>query len=114
MIRIYAQFVGVILILVGLLGLAGLMGTNLATGFYDVAMGVFFLSWLLTAGREGYSGGDRRVWRAVLVLGVLSILAARYLPDRAPRLGGSQVDGVLQQKPVRNESCALEKGTWSP
>lgn len=115
MLRLYARIVGLILVSLGLAGLVGVVGVSVATSVYHAAVGALF-SYLGFWQRDAvvirsvvggmgvmlllvkgvtisvpllWGGGPLLGPMEVtcLVVGALSILAARYLSDGAPRAG---------------------------
>ena len=117
MLRLYARIVGVLLVSFGLSGFAGLVGLPVVSSFYHAAVGVLFTYlgfWQRDASVvRGMVGGlgvmlllvkgatmlVPLLWGGSLLLGpievtclavgVLSVLAARYLSDDAPTAGGA-------------------------
>ncbi|QIN78355.1 hypothetical protein GBA65_07280 [Rubrobacter marinus] len=115
MLRLYARIVGLILVLLGLAGLVGVVGVSVATSFYHAAVGTFFAYlgfWQrdalvirsVVSGMgvmlllvKGVTISMPLFWGGApflgpmevtcLVVGVLSILAAKYLSDDAPTAG---------------------------
>ena len=115
MLRLYARIVGLILISIGLAGLVGVVGVSAATSLYHTAVGALFAYlgfWqhdiLVVRTVVGGMGVMLLLVKGItmlvpllwggapllgsmevtcLVVGVLSILAARYLRDDAPTAG---------------------------
>lgn len=115
MIRAYARIVGLVLVLLGLAGPVGVVDVSAAASFYHAAVGVLFVYlgfWQRDASvvrsTVGGLGILLLVVKAVticvpllwggslllgpieltcLVVGILSILAARHLRDDAPTTG---------------------------
>ena len=115
MLRLYARIVGLILVSLGLAGLVGVVEVSAATSFYHAAVGALFAYlgfWqrdvlvvrTVVGGMgvmlllvKGITMSVPLLWGGApllgpmevtcLVVGVLSILAARYLRDNAPTAG---------------------------
>ena len=115
MLKLYARIVGIILVSLGLAGLSGVVGVSVATSVYHAAVGALF-SYLgfwqrdalvvrsvvggmgvmlllvkgVTISAPLFWGGEPLLGPmevTCLVVGALSILAAKYLRDDAPTAG---------------------------
>ncbi len=115
MIRTYAKIVGVVLALLGLAGFMGVAGVSWAASFFHAAVGVFFayagfvqkdaavtrtivggmgvlllvvkVVTILSPSLLGEAPLTGPIEITCLVVGFLSVLAARYLRDDAPTRG---------------------------
>ncbi len=115
MIRTYAKIVGVVLISLGLAGFTGVVGVTIPASFFHTAVGVLFtytgflqndvavvrmvvggmgvlllvvkVVTMLSPSLLGKAPLSGPIEITCLVVGLLSVLAARYLRDDAPTRG---------------------------
>ncbi len=115
MLRLYARIVGLVLILLGVAGLVGAVGVSAAASFYHAGVGILFVYlgfWQRDASVvramvggmgvilllvKGVTMSAPLLWgegpllgpieMTCLVVGVFSILAAKYLRDDVPTSG---------------------------